>query len=399
MRIGINAHLLAFTGDYRQAGLSRYIYEMALRLPTVLPDDEFVAFVGSGHLPRSFREAAAANLRFSQGLLPTVKAPLRIAWEQTALPLESLTSRLDMLFCPVNVRPFVLRCPAIVTIHDLIFLRYPGSFHPLKRTYLKLMAGWSARHALTVITVSEATRQDVIRMLGVPPSRVRTVHNGVGEQFTPYSAQERAGFMVEKGLSGRFILYLGTLEPRKNISTIIEAFASIASDPDFADVKLLIAGSKGWYYDEIFATAERLGLPAGDRLRFLGRVPDAELPLWYNIATICAYPSLYEGFGLPPLEAMACGTPVVVSNRSALPEVVGEAGILVDPLDTEAWTKAFSRLLQDPGLASDLARRGIARAALFTWERSAEAAAEVFKRPVATGLPARTRRGGIRGRA
>ncbi len=383
MRIGINAHLLAFTGNYRQAGLSRYIYEMALKLPAALPGDDFIAFAGNGHIPPDFLAAVPPNLRFSSSRLPTVKAPVRIAWEQTGLPLATLRYRLDLLFCPVNVRPFVSSCPVIITIHDLIFLRYPGSFHPLKRFYLKAMTGWSARNAAHVITVSEATRQDVIRMLGVSPRRVTAVHNGVGSQFKPCNREERESFRREKGIEGRVILYLGTLEPRKNVTTLIKAFAAIASEPDLSDVSLLVGGSKGWYYDEIFATAERLGLLGANRVRFLGRVPDEELPLWYNIAAICAYPSLYEGFGLPPLEAMACGTPVVVSDRPALPEVVGDAGILADPEDVEVWAAAFRRLLHEPDLANDLGQRGLERAAQFSWERSGLETAQVFRRVMA----------------
>jgi glycosyltransferase involved in cell wall biosynthesis len=384
MHIGIDAHLLAFTSDYRQAGLSRYIYEMVLNLPPVMPHDQFTAFVGNGKIPHDFLDIIPPNVALSRSRFPTVKAPVRIAWEQTVLPFAAARSGLDLLFCPVNVRPFLSPCPAIVTIHDVIFLHYPGSFHPLKRLYLKAMTGWSARHADHVITVSEATRQDVIRMLGVPPRRVTAVHNGVGAQFRPCSEREKEAFRRDKGVEGRAILYIGTLEPRKNVTTLIEAFAAIASDPELTDITLMIGGSKGWYYDEIFATADRRGLTAGGRVRFLGRVPDEELPLWYNIAALCAYPSFYEGFGLPPLEAMACGTPVVVSDRSALPEIVGDAGILVDPEAVPAWSSALRRLLQDRDLAQDLARRGHERAAQYSWERSARETAEVFQRVMAS---------------
>jgi glycosyltransferase involved in cell wall biosynthesis len=392
MRIGINAHLLAFTENYRQAGLSRYIYEMVSQLPRVEPRWDFTAFVGNGRIPRDFLSAMPPNLDFSRSRFPTVRAPVRIAWEQTVLPAASTRAHLDLLFCLVNVRPLVSPCPTIITIHDLIFLRYPGSFHPLKRAYLTAMTGWSARHAAHVITVSETTRQDVISLLGVRPSRVTAVHNGVGTQFMPCSPEEKASFRRDKGIDGRMVLYVGTLEPRKNLTTLIKAFAQMAKAPDMADVTLAIGGSKGWYYDEIFATAEQLGLTASGRVRFLGRVPDEELPLWYNIAALCSYPSMYEGFGLPPLEAMACGTPAVVSNTSALPEVVGEAGLLVDPEDTGAWTRAMRRVLTDSDLAARLSTEGIAQASRFSWEKSAHETAAVFRKVL--GRPkARTGRG------
>lgn len=387
MRVGINAHLLAFTANYRQAGLSRYIYEMVCQLPRVEPQLDFTAFVGNGQLPSDFSTALPPNISFSRSRFPTVKADVRIAWEQFALPFASGRARLDLLFCPVNVRPFIAICPTVITIHDVIFLHYPQAFHPLKRMYLRTMTSWSARHATHVIAVSEATRQDVIKLLGVPPRRITSVHNGVGTQFKPYSRQEKEVFKREKGVEGRVVLYIGTLEPRKNVTTLLKAFAAIASEPVLQDVMLVVGGSKGWYYDEIFSMAERLGLTSCGRVRFLGRVPDEELPLWYNIATLCAYPSLYEGFGLPPLEAMACGTPVVVSNTSALPEVVGEAGILAAPEDVGAWSEAMRRLLEDGEMAQQLSRKGLEQAAKFSWERSAQETAAVFRQVLAKKTP------------
>lgn len=381
MHIGINAHLLAFTGNYRQAGLSRYIYEIVTQIPLQRPRSRFTAFVGSDPIPPDF--PLPSNLTISASRLPTVRAPIRIAWEQTVLPIASARHRLDLLFCPVNIRPVISTCPTVITIHDLIFLRYPRAFHPLKRLYLTAFTGWSARHARQVIAVSEATRRDIIELLKVRPKKVSTVHNGVGTQFRPLPPGEQAAFRAEKGITGRIIIHVGTLEPRKNITTLLKAFAAITNDPDLADVTLVIGGSKGWYYDEIFATAERLGLgswESGGRVLWLGRVPDSELPLWYNVASVCAYPSLYEGFGLPALEAMACGTPVVASNRSALPEVVGKAGLLVEPEDTNAWADSLRALLRDPDKAEVLSRASLQQASKFGWERTAQQTAEVLDR-------------------
>ncbi len=382
MHIGINAHLLAFTENYRQAGLSRYIYELLVRLPAIEHQDKFTAFVGNGLLPADFLKAKPANLQIAQSRLPTIKAPVRIAWEQTALPLASVTQRLDLLHCPVNVRPFISPCPTIVTIHDLIFLRYPENFKPAKRRYLKAMTMWSARHAAHVIAVSEATRRDIIELLVVQPDKITTVHNGVGEQFRRLPDEARLKFMHDRQLSGRIILYVGTLEPRKNLVTLLRAFAAIAEEPALSDVTLLIGGSKGWYYQEIFNTAERLGLSVQGRVRFLGRVPDDELPLWYNISTVFAYPSLYEGFGLPTLEAMACGAPVVASNTSCFPEVIGNAGVLLDPRDVGLWANALRHLLGNPEAAAELSKKGLTQAVRFSWEQSASKTARVYKQSV-----------------
>jgi glycosyltransferase involved in cell wall biosynthesis len=369
MHIGLNAHLLAFTGNYRQAGLSRYIYEILTRMPPLRPSTRFTALTSNGPVPNDFPRFP--NLSLAPSRYPTGRAPVRIAWEQVVLPLAAARLGLDILFCPVNVRPVLSHCPTVITVHDLIFLRYPKAFHPLKRLYLSAFTGWSARHAAHVIAVSEATRQDVITLLGVDPQRVTTVHNGVGTQFAPVSPEKKAAFRKANEVSRRTILYVGTLEPRKNVPTLLEAFSQLSHNPDFADVTLLIGGSKGWYFDEIYATAKRLGLSAAGRVRWLGRVPDEDLPLWYNIANVCAYPSLYEGFGLPPLEAMACGTPVVASNTSALPEVVGTAGMLLDPNDVQGWTTALTRVLTDPDKARSMSEAGLKQASIFSWDRTA----------------------------
>jgi glycosyltransferase involved in cell wall biosynthesis len=383
MRVGINAHLLSFSGSYRQAGLSRYIDELLFELPRVVPDLQVTGFIGNDTLPATVVARQLKNLTLARSRFPTQRAPVRIAWEQFALPGAALRHRLDLLHCPVNVRPFVSPCPTAVTIHDLVFLRSPESFHPAKRLYLSAMTGWSARHASHVIAVSEATRRDVIELLGVRPGKVTTVHNGVGEQFKPLPTTERDAFRAEQGIAGRVVLYLGTLEPRKNLPMLIQAFARLAEDPAYSDAKLYIGGSKGWYYEEIFATAGRLGLTKSGRVTFLGRVPDEQLPLWYNVATVLAYPSLYEGFGLPALEAMSCGTPVLTSNASALPEVVGRGGLLLDPSDETAWLDALRAVLSNEPLRAELGEKALRQAAKFSWSRSARETAAVYRRVLA----------------
>ena len=380
MHVGINAHLLAFTPDYRQAGLSRYIYEIVTRLPRCDTQSRFTAFAGNAPVPGEFAANKAPNLKIARSKFPTARAPVRIAWEQIVLPLASAQSRLDLLHCPVNVRPLVSPCPVVITVHDVIFLRYPEAFHPAKRAYLKYMTGWSARHAAHVIAVSEQTRQDVIELLGVRPERVTTIHNGVGSQFVPISDDRRRKFSLDKGLSGRTILYVGTLEPRKNLTMLLQAFSELASDFDFNDTTLVIGGSKGWYYDEVFATAERLGLMGSGRVRFLGRVPDEELPLWYNVASVFVFPSKYEGFGLPPLEAMACGAPVITSDTSSLPEVVGDAGIMLSSDDPGAWVAGMRLVLGDVATARELGARALERSKQFSWDRTARETLDVYSR-------------------
>ncbi|HEX8231312.1 MAG TPA: glycosyltransferase family 1 protein [Chloroflexia bacterium] len=396
MRVGINAHLLSFSGSYRQAGLSRYIDELLFQLPAVAPDLQFTGFTGNEALPEAVQARRPKNLTLARSRFPTQRAPVRIAWEQLVLPGAALRHKLDLLHCPVNVRPVLSACPTVVTIHDLVFLRSPESFHPAKRRYLSAMTGWSARHAAHVIAVSESTRRDVIDLLGVRPGKVTTVHNGVGEQFRPVSEAERQAFRAQQGITGRMLLYVGTLEPRKNLPMLIRAFAALAEDPDMQDVKLYVGGSKGWYYDEIFSTAERLGLTQSGRVIFLGRVPDEQLPLWYNVATAVAYPSLYEGFGLPALEAMSCGTPVLASNTSALPEVVGGGGLLLDPGDETAWLGAMQRVLSNGELRAELAAMAREQASRFSWDRSARETVAVYRRVLQKRAQRRSGQAGAR---
>jgi glycosyltransferase involved in cell wall biosynthesis len=359
MRVGINAHLLAFSGNYRQAGLSRHIYELLMRVPRCAPGDEFIAAVGNRSIPDAVHDAAPPNLRFTNSLLPTERAPVRISWEQATMPLWALRERLDLVHCPVNVLPLLSRVPSVLTIHDLIFMRYPQGYKPAKRLYLTMMTRLSVRRARRVIAVSEATRADVLYYLRLKPGRVVTVYNGVGEEFTRLERAKVEQFKGEQGLTGRVLLFVGTLEPRKNVETAIRAFSLFANSPEMRDVLFAIGGSKGWYYDTIFA--------------------EAELPLWYNVATAVVYPSRYEGFGLPALEAMRCGTPVITSTAEALREVVGDAGLLVDPDDVEGWASAMRTLLENNDMAREMGERGLRRAERFSWDTCARETLGVYR--------------------
>ncbi|HET8630450.1 MAG TPA: glycosyltransferase family 1 protein [Thermomicrobiales bacterium] len=374
-RVGIGAHLLSFAGTYRQAGVSRYIAELlrAFARDAAAGDRRhaFVAFTGPARPPAGFVPPGVLAWRHSR--LPTARPPARIAWEQALAPAAARRERLALYHAPVNVLPPALPCPGVVTVHDVAFLAHPEAFRPAKRRYLTLMTGLSARRAARVIAVSGHTRDELVRRLGVPAGKVRVVYNGVDPAFRPLPAAEVARFRAARGLPARTVLYLGTLEPRKNLRGLLDAFARLDAGND---VGLVVAGAKGWLYDDVFAAVEQLGL--GGRVRFVGHVPGEELPLWYNAADVFAYPSLYEGFGLPPLEAMACGTPVVTSATSVLPEVVGDAGLLADPRDPADLATALARALGDAGLRRHLRERGPARAATFSWARAAAETLAVY---------------------
>ncbi len=362
MHFAANAHLLSPVAGYRQAGVSSYIDQLLRRLLRA-SDDRWTVYA-----PPSVREILQAppSVRVRESRLPTTNPLARILWEQAVAPIVLLRDRPAAIFCPLNVIPLLARCPAVVTVHDLAFLRFPDRFRPAKQRYLAALARLSVRRAAHVLTVSEFTRGEVIALLGADPGRVTALPNGRDERLGPLPADKVAAFRQEQHLPERFLLFVGTLEPRKNLATLLRAFA--LARPTL-DMPLVITGGKGWMYEPIFALAEELGLR--EQVSFAGFVPREELGLWYNAATALVYPSLYEGFGLPPLEALQCGTPVVTSNTSSLPEVVGDAALTVDPTDVEALAAALTRIATDTALREELHARGPARAALFSWERTA----------------------------
>jgi glycosyltransferase involved in cell wall biosynthesis len=337
--------------------------------------EEFVAYVGARHRPPELASTPRFDLATTG--FPTDRAAARIAWEQLILPRRLRQDGVSLHHGTMNALPVAWRGRSIVTILDLTFLLMPHAFNRGNRLYLTWAVRHAARAADRVITISEATRRDVIRLLGVPPQRVTRVYCGVEERFTPMrDGRALAAFREERQLPDNFILYLGTLEPRKNVGRLVQAYATLRRR-GATSYPLVLAGGKGWGEDEIFAEIERSGY--ANAIRYVGYVPEAEMPLWYNAATLFVYPSEYEGFGLPPLEALACGTAVVASNASSLPEVVGDAGILVDPKDTDAIANGIQRVLEDETLRSQLAERGPARASEFTWQRMARETLAIYR--------------------
>lgn len=360
--IGVNAHLLSGQASYRSAGIHGYIQNTLAHLPAADPALHYTVFVGAGQLTPHER------MRISRSTLPTGHPPLRILWEQLALPAALARAGVDLHHGMAFALPLGDSRPAVVTIYDLSFLRYPARFKSANRLYLSAITRLTARRARRIIAISESTRAEVEMLLGVPAGRIDVAVPGKGHHFRPLPAEQVEAFRRRNGLPERFILYLGTLEPRKNLETLLHAFAGL---PQKDDVPLVLVGGRGWLYHAIEATIEELDLRP--RVTMPGYVADEMLPLWYNAATVFAYPSLYEGFGLPLLEAMACGTPVVAADTTSLPEVVGRegAGILLPPADTEAWRDALNTLLDDDEHRRDLSTRGRKRAAVFSWQQTA----------------------------
>jgi glycosyltransferase involved in cell wall biosynthesis len=302
---------------------------------------------------------------------------VRIAWEQAVLPRWLHHDRVTVFHGPVNALPAFWSGPSIVTILDLTFMLLPDTFNRANRLYLRWMAAFAAARADRIIAISEATRRDVVSRLRVPPERVQRVYCGVEPEFRPIEDGRHVAALREKwGLDEGFILYLGTIEPRKNLVRLIDAYAELRRR-GATGRPLVVAGGKGWGYETIIDRAHVAGVD--EHVRFVGFIPEHEMALWYNAADLFVYPSEYEGFGLPPLEALACGTPVIASNRSSLPEVVGEAGVLVDPTDTAGMADAMQRVLEDERLQSHLSQAGPQQARPFTWRRMAEETLAIYR--------------------
>jgi glycosyltransferase involved in cell wall biosynthesis len=368
MNIGLNAHLLSLAPTYRGAGINWYIYNLLLNLALADQENQYTVFLGDRRFPPN------SGLTLRTSWLPTTHPLVRIGWEQWIQPFVLWQEKIELLHSLAFVTPLLSPCPSVITIYDLSFLTFPRGFRGSKRLYLTLLTRPSARKARRVITISESTKRDTVRLLGVSSEKVDVVYCGVDRAFHPLPEKEVASFRQKCSLPERIILFVGTIEPRKNVARLIEAYSRLRD----RQVKLVIGGARGWLYEEVFARVEELDLT--DDVLFPGYISADELPLWYNAAELFVYPSLYEGFGLPPLEAMACGTPVITSNVSSLPEVVGEAGLTVDPTDSRGLAEAMNQVLGDRALRQSMRERGLTRAGRFSWAKAARETIAVYRR-------------------
>lgn len=367
--IGLNAHLLSGQASYRSAGIHGYIYHTLARLAAAAPDDwRFTALAGAAN-NAAFERIALRRSRWD------TSAPLRrILWEQIIQPTQ--LSDFDLYHALAFVSPLALSKPSVVTVYDLSFIHYPQVLPVARRLYLRLFTALSCRRARRVIAISQSTARDLNATLGIPMDRIDCALPGYDSaRYRPLPAAEVAAFRAARQLPPRFWLFLGTLEPRKNLPTLLEAYAAL--DPG-ERLPLILAGGKGWDYDAIFSTISRYNL--GNAVTLPGYLPTDELPLWYNAAEAFIYPSMFEGFGLPLLEALACGTPVIASNTSSLPEVVGAAGLSVPPRDVSAWIAALRRAAEDADWRSAARERGIEQAARFSWQNTAQATVASYRR-------------------
>ena len=345
MQIGINAQLLAFGQNYRNSGVSRYIRYLLRELIRQPGNHEYTVFVNGPEVIAHLE--THPQITYISAPWPASRPAVRIAWEQFTLPSLIRQKRIEVLHSPVNVLPEWLpsSCATVVTLHDLAFLRFPHVLTPAKRMYHRTFTIRSLRHATMIITVSDSTKHDAHELVKIPLDRIQTIYPCIDKRFSNVFEEEKIeAFREQQKLSEGYLLYLGTLEPRKNVTTLIDAYAHVRQKYGRRE-KLVLAGAKGWLYDTIFERVRQLGLEA--EVIFPGFVADAEQALWYHGASAFVYPSLYEGFGLPVAEAVACGIPTVTSNVSSLPEAGAHIALCVDPHNASAVSEALYQALTD----------------------------------------------------
>ena len=358
---------------HERAGLGRYAANLAQALLTA--GTPLSAFIND---PRESRlQPPLSELPTFTARLPRKHWRLRAAVSYFGGPaLGHLFPGVRLFHATEHLLPVIPGARSVFTLHDIAYLRYP-QYHLLQnRLYLTLLMPRFIARADAVLCVSESTRRDAERAYKIPAHKLYVIPEGVAPRFAPETDPDRLAALRRRyGLPEKFIMCVSTLEPRKNLETLLEAYWTLGAR--WPELGLVLVGGKGWLYQKFFDRLRALGL--ANRVIFPGYVPDEDLPALINCATVFAYPSEFEGFGLPPLEAMACGVPVVCSNASSLPEVVGEAGLLLPPRAVAAWTEALQRLLADIDLRADLRARGLAQARQFTWENAARKTLIVYE--------------------
>jgi len=364
MRIGIDATPL----PPNPVGAGNYIIHLIRQLAMLDCAHQFVVFVHASRRALIDTGPAAPLPRLEWVVLPDQPPARRLVWEQATLPRLARRQGLNLLHSLHYTMPLGLSCKSVVTFHDLTFFFFPHLHTRVKRVFFPLAMRVSARRANALVADSESTRRDAMRVLNIPPERIFTAPLGISESFhliddipTLEACRQRYR------LPSRFLLFVGLVEPRKNLPLLLQAYAGLRQGGECPP--LVVVGRFGWDSDEVMRQVEALGLK--DQVLFTGYVPVDDLPMVYNLSTIFIYPSLYEGFGFPPLEAMACGVPVITTGVSSMLDNVGDAGLLTPPNDVTALQAAMRRLLDDPGLRQDLAQRGQQQAAEFTWRRTA----------------------------
>jgi glycosyltransferase involved in cell wall biosynthesis len=365
VRIAIDARKL------RDFGIGTYVRNLLRHLARIDQSTDYVVLCGEGDT------ATVEKLGVNFRAVPEKSRPYSVR-EQLTVPFDLRRERVDLFHAPHYVLPPLTPCPAVVTIHDCIHLRFP-QYLPNRVAYAYARASlWIATHrSHRILTVSEASKRDILRYFRVPEKKIDVIYNAIDERFgQPPEPEEMERVRERYQLDDPFILYAGNIKPHKNLERLIEAFHSLRRGGGFDTVRLLIIGDEISKYATLRRAVHRHKLHK--YVRFFGFVPDETLASLYRLASVFVFPSLYEGFGLPPLEAMASGTPVITSNVSSLPEVVGDAALLIDPYEPESIADAMRRVLTDAALRDQLRARGFQRAREFSWDRSVRRVREIY---------------------
>ncbi len=365
MRIGIDAHAVGG----RKTGNETYTYNLVKELSLLKPNgDEYTIYLTKARTCDGLGSNGHFRHRRIRPATPYLRIPI-------AFPLESRMRRLDVFHAQYFLPPW-LRCRTVLTVHDICYERFPQFFTRADALRNRLAIPWSCRRAGRIIAVSEATRNDLVEFYKLDPERITVIYEGAGEEYKPLDAEFcRERLRVAYQINERFILYVGNLQPRKNLSRLLGAFAQLKEKGRIPH-QLVIVGQKAWLYDGIFETLRSHSLE--DQVVLTGYIPAEDLPLFYNAASFLVYPSIYEGFGLPVIEAMACGAPVITSFGSSLEEIAGGAAILVDPYSVSSMASAIEQLANGPELQKDLSRRGLANASRFGFRKMAEETQDVY---------------------
>ena len=368
-----------------KSGVGYYTENLLASVMQMSPEHKYVLF--SNRDMRANWRPMGREIIYGRGFFP-----VRSVWMQAMLPGTVRRVRPEICHFTNYLAPLTLGCPYVVNIHDMSLYITPR-LHNFKKLALdRTLIPHVARRADAIITGSNSARDDIVRHLRVPRKKIKVISYAISPAFGPVTDPARLSAVREKyGIRVPYILYVGTIEPRKNIASLIRAFALLKRRG--LPHKLVIVGQPGWHFAPIYAEVERQALRC--EVIFTGYVPFEDLPALYSAAESMAFPSLYEGFGLPVLEAMACGTPLVTSNSSALAEIAGVNALLVNPLSVSEIAAALHRLHKDPDLRQELRRRGLSRAAEFTWERLARSTLDLYEDVVGRAKSPGTREAGV----
>ena len=368
MRIAIDAHSVGA----KLGGNESYAVNIVEALAQIDEVNDYTLYVTTAEAHDRFHQRwPNFKVRTTLPHTPLIRIPLTLSAELRKHPVDVLHVQFTAPpFCP---------CPVVVSIHDLSFEHLPHTFHRRSRTQLRLTVRHSAKRAAKILTLSEHTRRDVIDTYGIDPARITAIPLAAPRHYSPVEDdRELQRVRHTYGIDGPYILSVGSIQPRKNLARLINAYASLRGKYAEAELpKLVLVGKRAWLYDETMRALAQTGLT--EAVILTGYVPDSDLPALYSGALCFIYPSYFEGFGLPPLEAMKCGAPVIVGNRTSLPEVVGDAALTVDPYDVSAIAGAIESLVKDSDLRRELSVKGRSRAETFDWRETARRTLRIYE--------------------